>query len=664
MKIFSNFFKKEKRSSVHPSDHMPQSKLIDYIFGMGSSTESGEVVNAKTAQNITAVSACVRVLSEDISTIPLIIYRKLKQGGQERAYKHPIYKLLHRKPNNWQTSAEFRGMMLNNFLLRGNAYAEKIFANNGLVKQLIPLNPDRVYPFMGPDGKKAYQYTDLKGKTRIILPHEMHHLSDISHNGLEGLSRIEQSKEALGFSLATNKYGAKIFANGAVPGIVLKHPTKLSPEARKNLVETWEKRHQGSENANRPALLEEGLEYQQVGITPDDAQFLDSKKFSRSEVCGIFRVPPHKIGDLEKSTFSNIESQAIEYVVDAIRPIAVLWEQALVRDLLNDKEQETLYIEFLLDGLFRGDLKSRYDAYAIGRERGWLSANDIRRKENMNPIKGGDVYLAPLNMVPIEQLGISSDKEGRSLAESEHRSINETRSYEETKRTKDSFRPLFEEAAKRVVNQEVKTVKAALKKYLEKRSVSEFEKWIEEYYSSYGSTISERLMPIFATYGASIYAVAASEVGVSNTEITPDIQQFIREYVETMANRYTKSSAGQIIGILSKNKEDIAKHITKRLDEWQEKRPKKLALRETVQAAAAIQKQTYKSNGIKKLKWRSNGDDCPLCQSLNGKIVAIEKPFLEKDDEVSADGVSSIKVKSSIGHPQLHEGCNCQIVPA
>ncbi|MDA0780665.1 MAG: phage portal protein [Rickettsiales bacterium] len=665
------WFSKSKRSNSKSLGHPRDPALVKWLFAGMPNSSAGISVTADSAMTLTAVSNCVRVIAEDIATIPLILYERLVNEGKERAVNHPIYDLLHNKPNRWQTSSDFRRMMLGHYLLRGNCYAEKIYLNSGKLSELIPLHPDRVFPFKAPDGHIAYKYTPINGKSRILLQHEMHHFADISNDGIKGQSRIEQASEALGFSLATNQYGSKIFANGAVPGFLLKHPAKLSEEAATRLIKSWEKRHKGSENANRPAVLEEGMDYKEVGISPDDAQFLDSKKFSRSEICGMFRVPPHKIGDLERSTFKNIESQAIEYVVDALRPIAVSWEQAYARDLLSENDRQKYFIEHLLDGLLRGDIKSRYEAYAIGREKGWLSANDIRRKENMNPIgESGDIYLVPLNMIPADKVGNFYDSDDTPPSKDERSFENrkaifrEKRSVEEISRTKAAFKPIFNDSASRIVRFEIKALQRAVNKYLTKGSDIEFKSRLNEFYKNFDVDIEKNMLPSLTTFAASIYAIAADEIGLASKTISPEITRFINKYSSNMAKRYILSSQEQIGSIINSNPDNLVQSLNGRFDEWREKRPSKIALREVVQGSSAIQKETYKKNGIRQLKWKTIGDNCPLCSSLDGKVVSIESNFVQKGDEINIDGSAPLKIKRSIGHPQLHEGCDCQIVAA
>ena len=232
-------------------------------------------------------------------------------------------------------------------------------------------------------------------------PNQIFHVVGLSYDGIKGISPIDQAREAVGLALATEEFGAKFFANGARPGGVLEHPGVLKDPEK--LRESWNKVYQGSRNSHKIAVLEEGVKYKEIGIPPEQAQFLETRKFQINEICRIFRVPPHLIGDLERSTFSNIEHQSIEFVTHTVRPWLVRWEQAIYKCLLNETERQLYYARFNVDGLLRGDFPTRMQGYATARQNGWMSVNDIRKLEDMNSIdaeKGGDDYLVNGNMVP------------------------------------------------------------------------------------------------------------------------------------------------------------------------------------------------------------------------------------------------------------------------
>ncbi|MDF9410017.1 phage portal protein [Pelotomaculum isophthalicicum JI] len=375
-----------------------------YSFFFGS-TSSGKSVNERTAMQTTAVYACVRILAETIASLPLHVY-KYTAGGKEKAASHQLYYLLHDEPNPEMTSFVFRETLMSHLLLWGNAYAQIIRDGRGRVLALYPLLPDRVTVDRTTDGQLYYEYRKDSGYV-ILRPEDVLHIPGLGFDGLVGYSPIAMAKNAIGMAIATEEYGAKCFANGASPGGVLEHPGVVKDPAR--IRESWNAVYQGSGNAHRIAVLEEGMKFQPIGIPPEQAQFLETRKFQINEIARIFRIPPHMIGDLEKSSFSNIEQQSLEFVKYTLDPWVVRWEQAMQRALLSPSEKGDFFIKFNVDGLLRGDYQSRMNGYAIGRQNGWMSANDIRELENLNRIPeelGGDLYLINGNMTKLADAGI------------------------------------------------------------------------------------------------------------------------------------------------------------------------------------------------------------------------------------------------------------------
>lgn len=381
----------------------------DYWFQRpGFDSAAGMAVSPETAMRLSAVFACVRVRSETFGACSPVIYRRYADGREEIAAEHPLYELLHSRPNQWQTSMEFFEMMQAHIDLRGNAFAHIVPGRRGAIDQLIPLHPDLVQVLRLPNGRLKYQVRSrFAAEIDYYMQEEIFHMRGLSSDGLVGLSPVALQREMLGRGLAMQDYGARFFANSSKPSGVLEHPGKFKDDAaRKKFAESWQ-HAQTAENQHRVAVLEEGLKYTAIGISNTDSQFLDSMKLNREEIAGIFRVPPHKIAILERSTNNNIEHQGIEFVTDCMHPIAARWEARINADLIEPLEIETpgqeveYFVKFRLDGLLRGDLKSRYDAYAVGRNGGWLSPNDVCQLENRNPIppeKGGDDYLRPVNM--------------------------------------------------------------------------------------------------------------------------------------------------------------------------------------------------------------------------------------------------------------------------
>lgn len=389
-----------------------------YSFFFGNTT-SGKMVNERTAMQTTAVYACVRILAETIASLPLHTF-KTTEKGKEKATEHHIYKLLAEEPNSEMTSFVFRETLMGHLLLWGNAYAQIIRDGRGRVIALYPLLPNKVTVDRTTKGEIYYIYTRSEwdspassGYSQIYLrSDEVLHIPGLGFDGLVGYSPIAMAKNAVGMAIATEEYGAKFFANGANPGGVLEHPGVVKDPAR--VRESWNSVYQGSTNAHRVAVLEEGMKFQSIGIPPDQAQFLQTRKFQLNEIARLFRIPPHMIGDLEKSSFSNIEQQSLEFVKYTLDPWVIRWEQALKKALLTDDEKKDYFIKFNVDGLLRGDYQSRMNGYAVARQNGWMSTNDIRELDDLNKIPaelGGDLYLINGNMTKLEDAGIFANKD-------------------------------------------------------------------------------------------------------------------------------------------------------------------------------------------------------------------------------------------------------------
>ena len=403
-------------TSIFRSRDRPKNLSGGTSFFMGSSS-SGKVVTERSAMQMTAVYACVRILSEAIAGLPLHLYKYTSDGSKEKATDHPLYQLLHDEPNPEMSSFVFRETLMTHLLLWGNAYAQIIRNGKGDVIALYPLMPNRMRVDRDDKGQLYYTYNRVydealktKSMTVVLKPYDVLHIPGLGFDGLVGYSPIAMAKNAIGLTIATEEYGAKFFANGAAPSGVLEHPSTLkNPE---KLREAWQSQFGGSQNSNRIAVLEEGLKYTPISISPEQAQFLETRKFQINEIARIFRVPPHMVGDLEKSSFSNIEQQSLEFVKYTLDPWVVRWEQNLQRILLNPDEKKDYFFKFNVDGLLRGDYASRMTGYATARQNGWMSANDIRELENLDRIPaelGGDLYLINGNMLPMQNAGAFAD---------------------------------------------------------------------------------------------------------------------------------------------------------------------------------------------------------------------------------------------------------------
>ena len=409
---------------IFRSRDKPQNRTVgsNYTFFMGGST-SGKPVNERSAMQMTAVYSCVRILAEAIAGLPLHIYKYNEDGGKEKAIDHPLYLLLHDEPNPEMSSFVFRETLMTHLLLWGNAYAQIIRNGKGEVIALYPLMPNKMTVDRDENGQLYYTYQraneeahTMEGSSVILKPYDVLHIPGLGFDGLVGYSPIAMAKNAIGMAIACEEFGAKFFTNGAAPSGVLEHPGTIKDPSK--VRDAWQSQFGGSSNSGKVAVLEEGMKYTPISISPEQAQFLETRKFQINEIARIFRVPPHMVGDLEKSSFSNIEQQSLEFVKYTLDPWVLRWEQSMARALFTIDEKKEYFIKFNLEGLLRGDYQSRMNGYSIARQNGWMSANDIRELENLDRIPaelGGDLYLINGNMLPLGNAGafanINTDKE-------------------------------------------------------------------------------------------------------------------------------------------------------------------------------------------------------------------------------------------------------------
>ncbi|NYA15752.1 phage portal protein [Serratia fonticola] len=365
-----------------------------------SSSSSGILVTSDTALGLSALRACVTLLAESVAQLPCVLYRRMPNGGREAATDHPLHDILRYQPNRKDTAFEWYEQSEGMIGINGNSYSLIERSGRGDISELIPIHPDKVQVLKGPDGMPYYNIPSI-GE---ILPMRMvHHVKSFSLDGYVGTSPIETNPDVFGLGLAVEQHAAQVFARGTTMSGVIERPHEAKAIASQEKVDAilakWTERYSGVRNAFSVAMLQEGMTYKQLSQDNEKAQLLQSRGYTVKEICRLYKVPPHMIQDLEKSTNNNVEHQGLQYVIYTLLAILKRREGAMMRDLLLPSERRELYIEFNVSSLLRGDQKSRYESYALGRQWGWLSVNDIRRMENLPPIPGGETYLTPLNMV-------------------------------------------------------------------------------------------------------------------------------------------------------------------------------------------------------------------------------------------------------------------------
>lgn len=582
----SLFGRLEQRSiqSAHPRD-----PALAEWFGGGARSHSGVSVTAESSLGLMPVWAAVRLICETLASLPLVL---LKSDGnrRERATSHPLYRVLSEQPNAWQTSLEWREMCQAHVLLRGTCYNAITETRGGYPETLLPLHPDRVTPRhepLRPGGPKVryYKYSPWDEEPRIFLEHELFIVRGLSlFDMMKAVDPVANGREALGAALAAEEHGARFLANNVQPGGVLEHPGKLKPDAHQRLAEDMEKRRAGLAHAGKTLILEEGMKWHQIGMTNKDAQFLESRKFSVTEIARMFKVPPHMIADLDRATFSNIEHQGIEFVTHTMLPWFVRWEQRIKLSLLGPTERQTLYPKFIAAGLLRGDTKSRYEAYAIARQWGWLSANDIRELEDMNPIgPEGDIYFVPLNMVPADKakdLPAPSEVAPEPAAEDDEEDVQDEERRVLRQRITVAHTRLFLDAAQRIMAKEINAAQRATQQARKQQSSAPLEKWLTDAYDAdHEALVVRTLLPVFQSGVDSLLALSPELP-------TPDCEAL----AVAAARRHVSRQRAEVRKALQGTFEECAMAAETLVKAW-ESRAAALAGDEAVVLSAAVTRQ-------------------------------------------------------------------------
>lgn len=651
---------------------MSTSQLYDLIAA-GNATYAGPSVNEDNAMRSSAVYACVRIISESIASLPLVLY---KQSGRnkQRAIAHPTYSVLHDLANPLMTALEWRELMIAHAVLRGNGYSQKILDNRGRVVELWPLNPKHMEGYEVRGKQLFWLYRDPDNQLQAINSEYIHHIKGLG-DGYMGVSPIAQAaRQAVGLSLAAEEFGSRFYSNGARPGLILRYPGKLSQAAHDRLKASFATEHQGLSNAHRTKILEEGMDISTIGIPPNEAQFLETRKFQVTEIARIFRVPPHMLADLDRATFSNIEQQSLDFVINTLRPWLVRHEQAIYRDLLTPVERRNHFAKYVVEGMLRGDTATRYMAYTTAVNTGFMTRNEVRELEDLNPLDGLDEPLLPLNMMeagaepPQPEPAQGSQPEVQEEPAQRKWHVVDDREWravgaDRRALIKRNIR-LFEDATDRAVKREVGAIRKAAKARFGKRDAEDFSKWLETFYAEMREWLPGYYRAIMETYAETIMAAVAAELKGEPAALDDEMKQWITEYLDNFAAVYAVGSHKQLNALLAEaeNEENAEAAINQRLDDWEGNKAQKTGLDQAVEAGNALAVLGYTLGGVSFLRWSASGESCPLCKKLDGRRIPIKGAFVKEGDTVEADGVDPLPVVRTIRHSPLHSGCDCSIV--
>lgn len=643
---------------------------------IGDNTVTKIRVNSETAMRFSAVFRCVALAQETISTLPLHVYRRLPDGGREKAVDHPVYNLLHNAPNPDMTSLTFRETLQGWTELYGRAFALINWSKAGYPTELWPVHPEAVH-MKRVNGRIKY----INSVTQKEIPAiNILHLAGHSKDGMNSYSRIQLAREGIGLGIAAEEFGGRYFGEGTNIGGFLEHPKQLDGPAFQRLKEEMSQAYKGLKKSHGLIVLEEGMKYQKIAMPLEDAQFLQTRKFQITEIARWFGFPPHLIGDLEKATFSNIEEQSIEAVIYAWRPRCVRWEQTLLQKLFLPSERAEYYAEFDLDGLLRGNQKARYESYAMMLEKGVMCADEVRQKENLSPQPNGQgkIYTMQINMmnkaalltnpVPAQKVGTQESKRDQAHLQFHNeqqieRRTNQANIINERRRIAKRYYKRFQKAFTAQVKEDNTRIREAINTHLSTRDQMTFLSWIKEAQEEIQSAAQERLAPVIEDLADEMWSLSLEELGEDERAQTRDFISFLNSYKSGSARRYASSLANQLSKLTREtNPAELETMLEERMQEWEEKRADKLADDEKTRQRNAFVKAAYIALGVTTLRWVSDGESCPYCTSLDGKIIDIKGSFLRKGDEYNPAGAPApMKINSNIGHPPAHGGCDCDI---
>jgi len=657
--IISNWLEKRRSNLKDPKQWLVESLI-------GEPSHSGKNVNEETAMKSSAVFACVRILSESVAMLPLILYQR-QERGKDRAKDHYIYELLKDCPNPEMSAFTFKETMLMHLLLWGNFYANIEYRGDGKPKALWPLMPHKTEPWRKEGTRQLVYHTYMPDGRLVELPnHEVLHVPGLSYDGLKGLSPIGYARESIGLDLATEEFGARFFSQGTNMGAIAKHPGRLSDTAYYNLKKDLEKKYQGLGNAHRLMLLEEGMDIEKVGIPPENAQFLETRQFQKRDIARIFRVPLYLLADVEKgASYSSIEQQSLDFLKYSIQPWLSRIEQAVNNQLLSKEARRRYFAEFLIDSLLRADIQTRYDAYSTAINYGFLTINEVRAMENKNPVdqEEADKLFIQQNMMPIDQSQQDDVLRKKIIENTRGRSPSKRGARSRLEKSK-SFERVVQQGARNIIAKEKKDVLEKAKETLE-RGQQGFLAWIERYYEDLQDDIKKEMKPYFESLAESMRQDLSEDIDIE-TDLSEDDKEFLEEYLEAYAKRYTSSSEGQLAALVRQAHEsDKTEYelIEERIEEWEEKRPAKEARNETRQLGNAIARSIMIGAGVTYFIVVNAGNDtCEYCKELDGKVIGADQPVIAEDETLEADEKDTgIKVRRPCFHPPFHNFCECQL---
>ena len=638
-------------------------------------TSSGVPVTEKEALKYLTVFACVTLISGDVGRLPLNMYRRNEDGSKDLIIDHKLSDLLHNAPNDEMTSFNWREASQGHLLLWGNHYDVIVRGKANAIQALWPIpDPGQVRVYR--KGKKiVYEYKDADGKTVVKGREDIFHIPGYGFNGLYGLSMIGAAREAIGLGVSAEQFGSRYFGEGTHPSGIMTVGADLG-ESKDDYIKALKTSYAGLGKTHTVMVLGNEEKYQALTVPLDDAQFLETRNYQKVEICGMYHVPPHKIAiHGQNSNYNNLEQENASYVDSCLMHWITRWESNISLQLLTEQERRSgLFFEFQVQGLLRGDSKARAEFYNKIFQVGGIKPNEIRSFENMNPVEGGDEAFIMLNMVPLKDAGkemvlpgdiepgpeqepeTETEKEVKAstlfFSEDRAKELMEIRSIRMRDRLAKAYRYLILDAARAVVSRETRAIKKQLAGRQTRAAAEPMGDFLNEFYAAFPEYIERKMGPALRSYMQAVIEESIAEIG--GDKINLDVE--IKEYIEGYAQRHVDGSLGQMTALLEGDLADLET----RADEWQEKRPDKIATDEAVRASSAAFSWVVFGAGLSMVLRNRGPKTCPYCRSLNGKKVTKSKPLVNAGDEIDPKGgTGPMNFFETKFHTPIHQGCDC-----
>lgn len=649
----------------------PPPWLIKALGGW-SEASSGIGVSDEVALGCTAVLCAMRNISEGIGRMPVIL-RKLNRPGQgsEHATDVPLYHLLRFSLNSeGMTPMDWLSWMANSMMIRGNGYSEIERDTAHRIRGIWPLNAQQMTVARNTHtGELEYRYRHEASMTEVSIPREdVLHLRGFYTGGLLGMSLRDVGRDAIGLAKAEEQYGAAFFKGGATMSGFIKYPVTLDDAARDRVMAGFAKQ-KGLNGAQRVAILDEGMEWQNAGISPSDALMIEQRQFQIAEIARLFNISPIKIHDLTNATYSNVEFLSMDFFINCLAAWIARFEQQMRITLLKPDDWLRYTIAFDFKELLRADTKAKMEANVMAKNNGILNANEIRDSEGLNPYgPAGDVYTVPLNMQnaallvtgdePEPEPTVEGDPQTKSApAEQSQRTQRAAASAAYRMKLRGVYKPLIAREAQRMVRAEIREIRKIIQKHLG-RDATTLEEALRDWFEGPGRELMRSIIePILRQYAGDIAEAAADEHGAA----APDVDAFVDAYVESMVARTAGSHDAQLEQI-ARDSEQPEDDLEQRLDEWDDTQAKKIGDRESVQLGDAVARTVWVLIGLTLFRWVASAGACPLCQQLDGAVVGVDMAFVPEGGSVEAEGATTLVRKGNVLHPPLHRACQCTIV--